>query len=316
MALLAFSLALCTSALMPQDVVGAAPTQPQQTANGLVMMRVAATAAEPLLGYLVRRFETGTVSSLGKRACTTRPIDEHRVSWFFDDAQMSLLDAGAQAQLVIRSLPDGKPLDTSVQLQLGPTQETIREGLDVFAIARADGPMRLESCFDVKSRAAATARFSQHNLDLASLSTSMRIDLKVVGIAIGDQVGDVLHLTVRRLSCREADLELLWHEFHAEAIASADQESFDAAVELRDVLIAELAAQQARLQRETNGEYQRAFARAQAATWLPLALLHKTGVRAIDAKIAAVLATAALCAIVASSLAVGRLRRASAARSA
>lgn len=310
MAATGFALSLCATALMLHGAEGlcaqAGAASPSPT---LVTLRVAAVDAEPLLGYLAGRLGSGGESRIGDRACARRTIDERRETLYFDDANMSLLDSGRAVRFERRLQPDGKLVADAVHARLGAAPIAILDGLDPGASTRSDTLPHFEDLFAPEGRAPRLARLVEHGLDPAGLRASMRLQVKTVGFALGDARGDAVTFTIRRVSCRSADLELQWHELQAEAPPSGHDADDAAAVEFRDAVLAELAAASPRLVRDVNDDYRRSFARLQAATWLPLRTLHSLGLTPLAAKVGSLLAASTLFGAVSALLAIRRLRR-------
>jgi hypothetical protein len=308
-----FSRSLLATALV--TLGGATPddtVRPDAQGPEVVTFQIAAADAEALLGYLVQRLEGQAPLRLGNRDAPTHRIDERRELVFFDDASTSLLDTGREVRFERLLSTEAGRKDNALTARVGSLRLSFREGLDLAAASRAESELALEELVEKDARKAMAASFATHDLDLTRLCESMRLEIKSVGIGLGDENGDLLKFTMRRVSCREADLEQRWHELRAEA-AAGDAPHEAAARELRDAVLAEIAAARPKLLRVGNEDYQRSFARLQSATWLPLRTLHAFGISPLAAKVVALLTASVCFATLSAALAIHRLRRARAA---
>ena len=303
-----FARSLLASALVM--FCGATPdntVRPERRGSDVVTFQIAAADAEALLGYLVQRLEGQASLRLGAREVPCHRIDERREIVFFDDASSTLLDSGREVRFE-RLLSAGRT-DHALTARVGSLRLSFRDGLDLAAASRAESGLELDELIEQDARKAMAASLATHDLDPSRLRESIRLQVKSVGIGFGDGNSDLLTLTVRRVSCREADLEQRWHELRAEA-ASGDAPHEGAARELRDAVLAEIAAARPKILRDSNEDYQRSFARLQSSTWLPLRTLHALDIHPLEAKVTALLTASVCFATLSAALAIRRLRRA------
>jgi hypothetical protein len=290
-----FARSLLASALI--TLCGATPfntVRPESQGPDVVTFQIAAADAEAPL-------------RLGTRDVPSHRIDERREIVFFDDASSSLLDTGREVRFE-RLLSAGRT-DHALTVRVGSLRLSFRDGLDLAAASRAESWLALDELIEQNARKAMAASLAPHDLDPSRLRESMRLQIKSVGIGFGDGNGDLLTITMRQVSCREADLEQRWHELRAEA-ASGDAPHEGAARELRDAVLAEIAAARPKILRDSNEDYQRCFARLQSSTWLPLRTLHALDIHPLEAKVTAMLMASICFAALSAVLAIRRLRRA------
>ncbi len=270
--------------------------------------RVLATDAEPLLGFLAQRLAPSDDFRVGDRACRTSLLESRTEHLWFDDDAMSLLPTGSEVRLRRTAAVQGRERSDRVEAIHGGVSLRIESGIDATAPTRLEGSLLLQDLFLPASRTEHERSLRELGFDPSALRLALSVERRAHGIAIADNDGERLSISVVRVISRQEDLALQWHELEA-VVPETTNDDRAAFLELRETILAELTAACPRLVRDEAEDYPRAFERLQRATWLPLRFLHTLHMSDLEAKITALLALSTICAAASATIAIRRLRR-------
>lgn len=273
-----------------------------------IRYRVLAPDAEPLLGFLAQRLAPSDDFRVGERSFRTSLLESRTEHLWFDDDALGLLPTGSEVRLRRTAPAQGRERLDRVEAIHGGATLRIESGIDATAPTRLEGSLRLQDLFLPASRNDHERALRELGVDPSALRLALAVERRAHGIAIADNDGERLSISVVRVISRQEDLALQWHELEA-VVHETPSEDREAFLELRETILAELAAACPRLVRDEKEDYPRAFERLQRATWLPLRFLHTLHMSDLEAKIAALLALSTICAAASATIAIRRLRR-------
>lgn len=308
---LAACLALLSAGLVAFGVDGDDTKRPADT--GTVRCRLADQDAEPLLQWVVARYQTPSFLDAEGRTFTGAVLGDRVEEAWFDDAGLSLLQADHEVHHV-RRLGQGATngVHDVLYLRTGNSAVENLTAVEPTAPTRFLDALAFQDLVTENQRPAVELALREHGIRPGQLERTLRLDRKRHGILLSDQRGACIEITVDQCTSRQQDLALRWVEFlvsivptrHADPLAQKELH------EVRDRIVEETLAAAPRLKIEQEGPYATVFLRLQSSTWLPLRTLHELRMSDMEAKISLLVLAAFLLGAPSTVLALRRARSA------
>jgi hypothetical protein len=290
---LAASLALLSVGIV---ALGAKPAQRFPVGdNGTLRCRLPDYQAEPLLQWLVARYQEPSFLDTDGHDFRGAVLGDRVEEAWFDDQSLSLLQAKHEVHHV-RRVGQGATAGVSDILYLTTGQQTLalHHAVDPTAPTRFQDALALHDLVTADQRPAVELTLRDSGIRPASLERTLRLDRKRHGILLSDQTGPCLEIAVDQCTSLQQDLALRWVEFE---VSIPPARNGDAVVgetmqRVRTQVLEEVRAQFPQVKPESEGPYATVFLRLQSGTWLPLRTLHELKLSDQQAKIALLMLTA------------------------
>ncbi|MEQ1633117.1 MAG: hypothetical protein ABL997_12140 [Planctomycetota bacterium] len=312
---LAACLALLSAGLVVFGVDTEDNTKPADT--GSVRCRLADQDAEPLLQWVVARYQTPSFLDAEGRTFTAAVLGDRKEEAWFDDAGLSLLQAGHEVHHV-RRIGQGSTAGVHDVLYLSTGASAVEHltAVEPTAPTRFADALAFRDLVTENQRPAVELALREYGIRPGQLERTLRLDRKRHGILLSDQRGACIEITVDQCMSRQHDLALRWVEFEVSIVPlrHADPLARTELHEVRDRIVEEALAQSPRLKLDQESPYAAVFLRLQSSTWLPLRTLHELRVSDMEAKISLLVLAAFMLGAPSAVLALRRARSAASER--